>query len=1047
MKPSALLSKAGTFLLSLFIAAVPTRAAFVHPGCLTDATDIARMQTQINANAHPWIDGWHNLQSSTFASNTRVANPVADVVRGCGTVCTENYTSCMQDAATAYQNALEYVITGNTAYANCAVNIMNSWARTLTVIDTCCSDHVLLAGIQGYQFAGAGELLRNYSGWAPSDFAAYQNWMMTVWYPVNHDFLVNHNGACISHYWCNWDACTLASMISIGVLCDNQSVFNEAVSYFQTGGGNGALAHAIYNEFGPGLGQWQESGRDQGHNMLGIGLIGYVCEVAWKQGVDLYGYVTGGKTYYDGMEYVAKYNVDTNNSVPYVTLTTCDPTETQTSISINGRGVSTQRNYWDMIYTAFLRKGLNPPFTAQMAAGLRPDHGGGYGSTGASWAFDMVGFSTLTHYLTSTATTQTLPGVPTGLAAAAGDTQVFLTWTGSSGATSYTIQRGTANGGPYSPVANVSGPSYTDNLLTNGTAYYYTVLAENSAGPSTASNQASATPVAASSAPATPTGLAASPASSTQINLTWTTSSRAASYNLLRSTTSGGPYATIASHLTQPNFGDYGLTSGTTYYYVVQAVNSAGTSGNSGQASAAPQATTPPAAPTGLTATAASSTQINLAWSASSGATSYNVLRSATTGGPYTSVASGIATTTYSDAALSANTTYYYVVQAVNGAGASGNSNEASATTALAAPTGLTASAVSSSQINLAWTASSGATTYNVLRSATTGGPYTTVASGVATTSYSNTGLSSGMTYYYVVQAVNASSTSANSNEASATTQAVAPAAPTGLTATATSSSQINLSWTASTGATSYSVLRATTTGGPYTGIASGVASTTYSDTGLAANTTYYYVVQAVNSGGASGNSNQASATTSAAQAWTDADIGSVGIAGSGSVTNGVATVKGAGSDIGGSADSLNFLSETMTGDGIITARLASETIGGNVNDKVGLMIRESTASGSKQVVVLLDSGLSESRLAYRSTTGGSTTWTGAISGTSLPRWYRLQRSSNTFTGYVSTDGTTWTTVGSATVTMNSSLIVGFAVCSRDTTALNTSTFDNITAP
>jgi hypothetical protein len=91
---------------------------------------------------------------------------------------------------------------------------------------------------------------------------------------------------------------------------------------------------------------------------------------------------------------------------------------------------------------------------------------------------------------------------------------------------------------------------------------------------------------------------------------------------------------------------------------------------------------------------------------------------------------------------------------------------------------------------------------------------------------------------------------------------ASAPAAPTSLTGSAASASQINLSWTASAGATSYSVHRATVNGGPYTQVTSGLTSTTYSNTGLSASTTYYYIVKATNAAGTSPNSNQASATT-----------------------------------------------------------------------------------------------------------------------------------------------------------------------------------------
>ncbi|MDP9121531.1 MAG: glycoside hydrolase [Acidobacteriota bacterium] len=188
-------------------------------------------------------------------------------------------------------------------------------------------------------------------------------------------------------------------------------------------------------------------------------------------------------------------------------------------------------------------------------------------------------------------------------------------------------------------------------------------------------------------------------------------------------------------------------------------------------------ACTPPAAPTGVNATAAGQTQVNLSWTASSGATTYNVLRSTTSGGPYTSIgtASG---TTFSDTGRTCNTTYFYVLQAGNGTCNSGNSAQAQATTAActtctppAAPTGVTATASGQTAVNLSWTASSGATSYNVLRSTTSGGPYTSIGTPTGTT-FSDTGRTCNTTYFYVVTASNGSCSSGNSGQAQATTAA-----------------------------------------------------------------------------------------------------------------------------------------------------------------------------------------------------------------------------------------------------------------------------------
>jgi pectate lyase len=179
--------------------------------------------------------------------------------------------------------------------------------------------------------------------------------------------------------------------------------------------------------------------------------------------------------------------------------------------------------------------------------------------------------------------------------------------------------------------------------------------------------------------PAAPTGLVAT-AGNAQVTLNWNASSGASSYNVKRSTTSGGPYTTIATGVTSTSYTNTGLANGTTYFYVISAVNAVGESGNSNQASATPQNTqTPPAAPAGLIATAGSA-QVSLSWSASSRATSYNVKRSTTNGGPYSTIASGVTSTNYTNTGLTNGTTYFYVVSAVNSFGESGNSNQASAT-------------------------------------------------------------------------------------------------------------------------------------------------------------------------------------------------------------------------------------------------------------------------------------------------------------------------------------------------------------------------------
>jgi fibronectin type 3 domain-containing protein len=455
------------------------------------------------------------------------------------------------------------------------------------------------------------------------------------------------------------------------------------------------------------------------------------------------------------------------------------------------------------------------------------------------------------------------PPAPTGLVAWPGDAKVGLTWNASAGATSYRVKRSTVNGGPYTVLSTVTTTSYASGGLTNGTTYYYVVSALNSGGESPNSTQVAATPQAPP--PPAPTGLAATPGDG-QVALTWTASAGATSYRVKRSTVNGGPYTTVGSP-TATSYTDPGLTNGTTYYYVVSAVNSAGESPNSAQATAMPKAAvTPPAAPTGVAATPGDA-QVALTWTASSGATSYNVKRSTVNGGPYTTVGNPTSTS-FTDLGLTNGTTYYYVVSALNSGGESANSAQVAAmpkATVLppAAPTGL-AGAAGDGQVALTWNASSGATSYRVKRSTVNGGPYTTVGSPTST-SYTDAGLTNGTTYYYVVSALNSGGESPNSAQAAVMPQAPSapPAAPTNLTAAQSRPRTISLLWTEPAGATANRIYRRLSGGVyPATPMATIGATSAYQDSGLAKHTTYCYMVTAANGAGESPRSNEACATT-----------------------------------------------------------------------------------------------------------------------------------------------------------------------------------------
>ena len=174
---------------------------------------------------------------------------------------------------------------------------------------------------------------------------------------------------------------------------------------------------------------------------------------------------------------------------------------------------------------------------------------------------------------------------------------------------------------------------------------------------------------------------------------------------------------------------------------------------------------------------------------------------------------------------------------------------------------------------------------------------------------------------------------------------------------------------------------------------------------------------------------------------WTDADIGSPALAGSATYSAGVFTVNGAGADIYGTSDQFHFVSQGLTGNGTLTARIASQT---NTSSwaKAGLMLRATSDPGAMNYAVLATPAngvVVQWRTAQAGTTGQV-----KVAGT-VPLYLRIVRSTNTFSAYTSPDGVTWTLIpgSSLSISMPSSILAGMAVTSHNTAALGSATFDN----
>ena len=174
---------------------------------------------------------------------------------------------------------------------------------------------------------------------------------------------------------------------------------------------------------------------------------------------------------------------------------------------------------------------------------------------------------------------------------------------------------------------------------------------------------------------------------------------------------------------------------------------------------------------------------------------------------------------------------------------------------------------------------------------------------------------------------------------------------------------------------------------------------------------------------------------------WTNGDIGAVGLAGSASYSNGTFTQTGAGADVWGTADSFNFTYRPLNGNGQIIARVAA-TQNTNTYAKAGVMIRETLATGSSTALLDVRPGGGIEWLT-RASTGASMVSANATG--AAPVWLKVVRAGSTFTASVSTNGTTWSTVGTKSIAMAANVYVGLAVCSHNTGALDKSTFDNVT--
>jgi hypothetical protein len=400
-----------------------------HPCMLHTDADFTYVKSKLTQT--PWSEGLDKLKNSrySYSNYTPEAQEILGRMDKTNWSATfpdwwNNYTYFYEDAAAAYQLALRWKLENDLACGQAAVRILNEWATTckgLVRVKSLANDRTYdpngeiadpneyLISINVHQMVNAAEIMRtDETLFKKDELAAFQTMVKNVFYPAASDFLA-HRESCKQHSWLNWDLAQMTSILSIGILCDDQDMINEAILYFKYGVGNGCIDNAVpflhQDPDGHGmLGQGQESGRDQGHATLCVSLMGAFCQMAYNIGEDLFAY--DGNKVLAMAEYTAKYNLwkdfdDTSSTsdekfvyrkkdFPYTYYENCSwQCPELSSQEENDKSRGEIRPCWALIYNHY-----NAYYTKQFMDGMGVEGGGGhYGST--SGGFDQLGFGTL----------------------------------------------------------------------------------------------------------------------------------------------------------------------------------------------------------------------------------------------------------------------------------------------------------------------------------------------------------------------------------------------------------------------------------------------------------------------------------------------------------------------------------------------------------------------------------------------------------------------------------------------------------------------------
>ncbi|MFG2551388.1 alginate lyase family protein [Streptomyces sp. NPDC048581] len=1063
--------------------------AFAHPGLLHTADDLARMKAAVAAQESPVHDGYLAFAAHARSKSTYTIQNTGQITSwGRGPANFQNQAPA--DAAAAYQNALMWCVTGNRAHADKARDILNAWSASLTMVTG--ADGPLGAGLQAFKFVNAAELLRHsgYDGWAQKDIARCERSFLDVWYPAISGYMLYANG--------NWDLTAIQSILAIGVFCEERTLFEDALRFVAAGSGNGSVPGRVVTD----AGQGQESGRDQGHEQLAVGLMGDAAQVAWNQGVDLWGF--DGNRILANAEYAARYNL--GGVVPFTPDLDRTGKYIKTAVSEKVRG--NLPPVYEMYYAHYAGvRGLDAPYTK--AAVFRGTGGTRFveGSND-----DLPSFGTFT-YAGTKAPSPTVPTAPAGVTALGDSDAVTVAWLPSAWATTYTVRRASSPEGPYEEIASgVDKPAYTDGDVRAGRTYHYTVTATNSQGESGSSSHATATAGLPEPWSSQDIGAARIPGSAAfdGERFVLEASGTADTYRSAHLRLSGD--GTITARIVFPLSSQYAKigvtlrdsldTDAAHALMLIQGLPLHTWSGVwtvrpevGADISATGSTPVPPTQQQAITTSAAfpisdlgelpeSATPLQAPYVEGAG-DGYRLrapywVRVTRRGRRCTGAISpdGIRWTQVGSSEVELGRTAYAGLvltsclgvdteYAETGTGAFDNvtvissaqgevwsvPRPARTATGLKATTGADA-------VELAWSDPDLSARYKVLRSRAAHGPYETIATGIGPVGfgtrlrYADATGAPGTTYHYAVTKTNSGGRGPLSDPVSA--RMPTPSVPR-LTSAAAAFGNKGVSFRHVLRG-SHEPVRFTAAGLPdglrldkRTGLVHG----TPTESGQFTVTT--------TAGNASGDGTGTLALTVGAPPpapWTYGDLGdpvlderafgTLGVVairtqGSTSYDGGTFTVRGAGVDLSVNNQAMTgqFVRRSVSGDCEITARLGSRT--GASADQVGLLMAKSLSPFDQAAGAIVTGG-TLAQLMLRTTVAGKSAFTGNGTAT-LPSLLRLKRVGTAFTAALSTDdGATWTTLATGEVPGfgDAPYYVGLVVCSRNQLARCTTEFDEV---